>query len=52
MSRTGLMVLSWHHQQDQTCVSARITWLCPGAYLPAPSDCQGNLRFVALTYRG
>jgi hypothetical protein len=52
MSGTGLMVLSWHHQQDQTGVSARITRLSPGAYLPPPSDRQGNLGFVALAYRG
>jgi hypothetical protein len=52
MSGPRLVVLSWHHQQDQAGISARITRLAPGSYLPAPTDCQGDLCFIALADGG
>jgi hypothetical protein len=45
---TRLMVLSWHHQQDQAGVPARIPWVSPGPYLPTASYRQGNFCFVTL----
>jgi hypothetical protein len=44
------MVQPGHDQQDQAGVAARITRISPGAYLPPPTDRQGNFCFVTLAY--
>jgi hypothetical protein len=45
-----LAVLSGHNQQDQAGISARITGVSLGAYLPSPANRQGNLCFFTLAY--
>jgi hypothetical protein len=52
MPGARLMVQSGHDEQDQTGISARITRISPGAYLPPPTDRQGNFCFVTLAYTG
>jgi hypothetical protein len=46
------MVQSGHDEQDQAGIPARITRISPGAYLPPPTNRQGNFCFVTLAYGG